>query len=150
MQSNSVRISQGRWIIAFVMLVHISWAILLCISLEPLSTVPLAALAIFGPRFAVAILIFVSLCACFGLFEDADTKNIGILWYIPQQLLLTLTSMTAVLACLDGEYADGTLRPPIFICADQSYAIFVAVMHFFALIERYNLWRLWVNITRSP
>ena len=51
-----------------------------------------------------------------------------------QQCLLTYAAAAAIECVLEGHYADGTVRPRLFILADQISLIIPAVMHSIAVV----------------
>ncbi len=55
------------------------------------------------------------------------------LW--PQQFMLLLMAMSALQAAYLGAYPDGYQASPVFIFADQCYAIYITVAHLRAIIR---------------
>jgi len=53
---------------------------------------------------------------------------------LPQQTLLIITAIGAVLAAISGHYADGVPRPTLFILADQFPPILIAAAHTVAIV----------------
>lgn len=54
------------------------------------------------------------------------------LW--PQQLLLVVAAVGALVAVVMGNYADNTVRPTLFIATDQLPVMLLPVFHAFAII----------------
>ena len=54
--------------------------------------------------------------------------------FLPQQALLSMSMLGSINAVARSTYADGVLRPQIFILSDQLPIILLAVCHTVAII----------------
>jgi hypothetical protein len=54
--------------------------------------------------------------------------------YWPQQLLLVVAAVGALVAVVMGNYADGTVRPTLFIATDQLLVMLLPFFHALAII----------------
>ena len=57
-------------------------------------------------------------------------------WLLPQQYLLTVSALVAVLAVARGQYADGTVIPAAHIFVDQAPYLILALAHTCGLLLR--------------
>jgi hypothetical protein len=54
--------------------------------------------------------------------------------YWPQQLLLVVAAVGALVAVVMGNYADGVMRPTLFIATDQLLVMLLPIFHALAII----------------
>lgn len=54
--------------------------------------------------------------------------------YLPQQLLLVVAALGALVAVVMGNYADGVVRPTLFIATDQLPVMLMPIFHALAII----------------
>lgn len=129
MKSERLRLS----VLWYPTLLHASWGILLLLSAAPLGATPLALMyQIIAQRFALALaLLLVSSLAVVGLASRPSPRRL--LWFIPQQLTLMISGIGGLGAAMRGSYADGVLRPTLFILSDQLPIILLALLYTFAL-----------------
>lgn len=66
-----------------------------------------------------------------------ENKMTIVLLLIPQQSVLMLSAVGAVVASFGGHFADGVPRPHAFIFADQTPAILSAILHTVAFLDIY-------------
>jgi hypothetical protein len=62
------------------------------------------------------------------------TVPMVVLCFLPQQAILFLAAATAVRAMQAGTFADGVVRTPEFLSADQVWPVVMAGMHLIALL----------------
>jgi hypothetical protein len=53
---------------------------------------------------------------------------------LPQQFVLMVASLTSFRCVMQGHFADGIERSPMFILSDQAWVILLAYFHWIALI----------------
>lgn len=123
-----------KYILLYAWFLHLAWAILLLIDPVGLHTAPLAALGLFtqdSGHLTSAILFFSCACAVPGFIHS--TKFWSRPCFMPQQLLLLISATHSLTLILAGSYADGVVRPSLFILADQLPNLVATVMHTLAL-----------------
>ena len=128
------RVSYFPFIILYVVMLHLMWAICIFYDVSALDATPLSPLGhAFGTSYKVIlILIGVSGLSVAGLLPPTPST---ILLLMPQQAILVMCASSSVLAAVSASYADGTLRPVAFIAADQAAIILVAIVHMFAIVR---------------
>ena len=125
-------------LVAFVSIMHIMWGILLlvhCGDLQITATNTIRHLmANYEHR---AILYLVSgLLPMILLWRPGSVY--GLLSVLPQQVLLILSGISAIVAITSGHYADGTVRGTTFIAADQGIYIVLAIFYALESLDRYH------------
>ena len=75
--------------------------------------------------------------ALYGILNTRFDNLKSLYFIMPQQVLLYISAWSSLHAVLQGQYADGAARPPIFILADQLPTIVVAVWHSVAIIDTF-------------
>lgn len=127
-------------LVLFVSLLHILWATLLLLNQGALHIAATWALVeMVGPGhwllraflYASAGILPILLCKYPG-------SILGLLSVLPQQALVTLSGISALVAITNGHYADGVARPALFIMMDQAPYIVLAILH---AIETLDLWK---------
>ncbi len=78
------------------------------------------------------ILLFTSTLSIVGFFQRH--KLYTILAIIPQQFIMCFVSVGLLYYIWLGQFADGVVRTPIFLLADQVAPIFLTIFHTWALI----------------
>jgi hypothetical protein len=120
---------------------HALWGCLLLINDRALGATALHA---FGgmPRLLTAGILFgVAAMAAVGVVWDRPRKaTLALL--LPQQAVLSISAMSAVMAVVHGRYGDGVPRPWYFILADQAPVILTMVLHTVAVVQ--------LHMTRVP
>jgi hypothetical protein len=133
------RLFTGRWpwIIRFAAALHVGWAIMLCISADPLDTTVGAAMAstVSGSRYGLVALL-VSASACVVVARRVRWPW-SMIWLLPQQGILIIAALGGLEVVWEGQYADGVVRPQLFILFDQLPIILLASFHSGAVA---NLW----------
>jgi len=99
-----------------------------------------ALLSFFHNRFLAASAMFgASAAAIWALIDERCSPTARLLALAPQQILLIITSVTALSAVGAHEYADLVPRPAIFILCDQYPRIMAAVIHSLSIAGRLRL-----------
>ena len=130
----------GKYIILAACLLHYGWAILIFIDTYSERATPVAVLVSqFGGRWGtiISLVIIASLAISFlfiRTMRPISSGTYGLLLF-PQLYLLVLSSGTGIMCAFHGRYADGVLRPSLFILADQSPVIVLALLYGVAIIE---------------
>jgi hypothetical protein len=62
---------------------------------------------------------------------------VGLASVLPQQILIIMSGISAVVAITTGHYADGVIRPPLFIAMDQGIYIIAALLHALETVDRF-------------
>lgn len=115
--------------------VHATWAMLLLIRRGELKTVGLHGIHLALPWHITAIFLLATcVCAVLSLRQKSALKALFLL--VPQQAALIASAIMAAVCTWNGEYADGVQRPWEFIGADQSYVIYLAFLHAYAIWSR--------------
>ena len=114
---------------------HLLWGVLVIYG-DPLTINPLTTVhsAVLNPTMLAGLLFLVAVLASWGLQRD-DHAWWGILWYVPQQILLILAMTDALYATWVGHYADGTVVTRAHLLADQSMHILLCAFHGWALFD---------------
>jgi hypothetical protein len=81
------------------------------------------------------VMILASILAFTRTFWGTKSPNWNVLFFIPQQLLLVSSAVGALESAWLGYYPDGTIKPGMFIFADQLPMILLA-MKYTVLITR--------------
>lgn len=126
---------QTDWVIFYVTCLHLVWGTLLLIDGSPFSTNPIGFFNLFITQTTTA---FFFLMAGVLALVAIKIKNIlnSFLFLLPQQILLLLTSFSGIVSALRGHYIDGTVRPEIFIFADQLPIILLSLFYGLAIYEK--------------
>lgn len=127
----------------FATAIHLVWGTAL-ILFDNLHTTTIDYLYVFlGAKLAGIVLIIVGLAAATSvlLAHKAVTikmKFMNFMLSLPQQFALTLSAGSAWIAIWKGAYADGVLRPHVFILCDQFWIFLVVIFHTLALIRLHS------------
>jgi hypothetical protein len=102
---------------------HLTWASAALIGDHGI-TAPTALLATFvkSPRVEGVIYLFSALLAIAGCRVGIH-QRLGMMLCVPQMLLLWISGESSLLAVVQGQYPDGTVRPALFILRDQAPCI---------------------------
>lgn len=84
------------------------------------------------PDWAVSAALLVSA----ALSYYALIANKSVVWMLPQQAMMMTAALDCMAAVILGHYADGAMRPRIFIFRDQLPEILTAVWHTCAIFHR--------------
>jgi hypothetical protein len=130
---------RGVVMIWYVAALHIAWGLCLWIGGQQ-ATWPtsIAALTFYVPSPSVlgGCLIVAGLLAIWGSLVSVSVLTIVAL--LPQQLMLIVVALSALRLSVEGHFADGVIRPPLGIFADQAAVIFAAIGHTVAASARWQ------------
>jgi hypothetical protein len=119
--------------IYYAVFLHSIWAVMILASDDPFGSTPVHVLR-FGPRALTALVLLATAALAVGGISRKGTPA-GWLLMLPQQILLMISAVGGLVAAALGHYADGVMRPHLFIAADQLPGIVAAVCHTFAIID---------------
>jgi hypothetical protein len=130
---------------------HGVWGVVLLFTSNPLHTTALDSLAVLVPNQVTdgVIYLAVSVLSFGGLWRQRGRSLRRLALMLPQQFILSLSSIGAIAAVARGSFADGAPYPRDFIFVDQLYTILIAWFHSFALVEHYtqtSLAALWKGV----
>jgi hypothetical protein len=133
--TESATIRRYPLVILYAALLHYVWAICLLIDPRAGDATPIAGLSMLLNPVVLALMLFVvaslSLLYVFlGRIGHVQT----VLFALPQQAVLILSAWSALNAMASGHYADGVARPVVFIVADQTPSVLIAVLHAAAMV----------------
>jgi len=122
-----------------VIVMEIIWCAILKISPEAYNSVPLFYLGEFLGGIGIIPICFsaASICSLAGLTLYKAKSTYQIILLSPQQMFLAIMALGAVISVSHGAYADGVIRPNLFILADQLPIIGVFVLHSIAFIRKF-------------
>ena len=123
-------------IVWFATIQHIVWGLLLIPTGVALNATALSAFREHSEHHVlIAVLLFTAAaCAALGLTRPTLGWR-SMLLMLPQQAILTVSAVTALLAITTGRYGDGVERPQAFIAADQLPVILLLVFYTVAVID---------------
>lgn len=125
-------------LVCFVSIMHILWGALLLWNGAPIPTTSTAVFRLILPSYEARALIYIAA----GLFPAVLLRwpgsLSGLLSCLPQQILLILSAISAMTAIFNGQFADGTVRGPLFLAADQAIYILLAVLYSAETLDRYH------------
>lgn len=124
----------------YAVLLHGIWALMLLFSDKPFGSTPLHTLR-FGHRFGTAAILFGTSAMAVRGVRLRGTRP-GWLLLLPQQILLMVSAIGGIVAAFLGHYADGVMRPGLFIAADQLPGVVAAFCHTFAIIDLHRRHRI--------
>lgn len=118
--------------IVFVSALHLFWAIAIWFDVSAASATPPSAIyRTFGSATSY-LLLMASIFSALGLIVH---RRWVIMFMMPQQLLLTISAIGAVIAIYTSAYADGIVRPRGFIAADQAPIIIMTVAYTISIVK---------------
>lgn len=113
---------------------HLLWGCLLLIDDQALGATSISAFAGI-PRLVIAVLFFtVAAMATAGLIRRRRTW-LSLAMLLPQQAVLSVSAVSAIVAVIYSRYGDGVERPWHFILADQAPMILTVVLHTIAVVQ---------------
>lgn len=125
-------------LVCFVAIMHILWAVLLMVNGGPIATTATFLLRSLVPLHELRALIYLVSGLLPVVLIWRPGSVLGLISVMPQQILLLLSGISAVIAISSGHFADGVVRSPIFIAADQGIFIVLAVLHVFESLDRFH------------
>jgi hypothetical protein len=97
------------------------------------STAPAEVVQYLGRVPAATAMFAASALAVFVMLRAPGEWSLVLL--MPQQILLYVAAWGGLQAVVDGQYADGVLRPYAFILTDQLPVMLLALLHTLAILE---------------
>lgn len=128
---------RNPWIVWYAICMHWVWGGLLLTDTAPLGVTSINSLTHFGFVTAPYVGLMFLTVAFLAAISRATPKPVGILFILPQQLVLIVSALGAVEAMRTGTFADGTVRSIPFLIADQIPAILIAVFHILCVYTTY-------------
>lgn len=123
-------------VVLFVALMHLIQGITLVLDNSSIHTTAFSVLGKFNDSTLVgALLIIISLIALYGVAFVFDRL---FQWLIPQQMLLGISTISAITAIYNGAFPDGTKRTRGFLLVDKIPIILIFIFH------------LWGVLTNTP
>lgn len=124
----------GASMVLYCTALHFTWALL--ILLDPVAATGATAVSALMELFKsdtsiVLVLAGAATLSVVGLFSRLPWM---VALCIPQQSLLIISACGAVVAIATSQFADGVIRPQVFIAADQADIILAAMGHAGAII----------------
>ena len=128
----------NKWIIWYAVFLHIAWGCALLQSESPLGVTAIHHIGIMLPgRWTSAVgLIMIGTLAGIGLLTN--DRMLSLIVLLPQQFVLMLSALGAIVAIYHSTFADGVVRPRAFIFTDQMPAVLAAIFHTCALLEAHG------------
>ena len=117
----------------FGVTLHLFWAALLIVNSDVQHVTALAHLTDIASRGVIAsMLVIVALLAAWAITHH------GFLLLLPQQMVMVMSAVSAVVTISEGKYPDGTVpaSPHLFILTDQWPVIVIAAFHTIAVVSR--------------
>jgi hypothetical protein len=127
-------------LVLFVSMMHILWGLTLIANGGALHiTATSALLEIVGPgHYFLRGMMYITAALLPAVLLWKPGSVIGLLSVFPQQVLIILSGISAIVAITAGHYPDGVERSPYFIMMDQGIYIIAAFLHALESIDRYN------------
>jgi len=126
------------WILWYAVVLHSIWGMLFLYDARAgWATAPHGILRLCGGNAHVSglVLLVCSLCAVYGILGYPWRPRLALLALLPQQILMLLTGFSVVKAIVWSQFADGVVRPWVFILADQSAGLLAALAHTGAILS---------------
>jgi hypothetical protein len=113
---------------------HVLWGCLLLINGAVVDATALHAFAGLSRYLTAAILFAVAAMAIAGVTWHGP-RPLTLALLLPQQAVLSISALSAIMAVFEGRYGDGVPRPWYFILADQAPVILTMVLHTIAVAQ---------------
>lgn len=124
---------QGNIFMLYAILLQGITGILLLLSPDSIQVARLGVFNYIFPTILGAILmISAAILAAIGLFYKKRVKK-WYLFFFPSLFFLILSTVSALIYIVEGQYADGTVRPSIFILVDQLPALLSGGLYLLAI-----------------
>ena len=129
-------------LIWFMDAVHLLWAVTILIDPRAGAITRLGGLVqLLGSVHATAAALLIGVClATIGLCRLSWHPLWRVAVLIPQQTILYISTGDAVRMIVAGHYADGAVRPRLFILADQGGLILIAMLYTINLLMIGRRW----------
>jgi hypothetical protein len=121
------------YVVLLASIMHLTWGLLVLIEPTIQSITGISGIKIGNPVLSGCVLIFAGAIAPLGIYTNTFFSS---LLLIPQQILLIVSSVSAIESMILGIYPDGyvpEISPNLFIIADQSPIVWLAILHFSSL-----------------
>lgn len=125
-------------LVCFVSIMHIFWGILLLWNQEAISTTATEVFRHLIAAYDVRAVVYIVSGLLPAILLRWPGSLAGLLSVMPQQVLLLMSGISAIVAITSGHYADGTVRSVVFIAMDQGIYIVLGVLHAFESLDRYH------------
>lgn len=123
-------------VVVYASLLHILWGGLLLLDAAAFNTNPIGFFGAFMSRISTALL-FLGV-GVFTLFYCKLKNNMyQFMMFIPQQILLLLTSFSGIFSAIKGSYVDGVIRSGVFILTDQLPIILLSLVYGFDIYNTF-------------
>jgi hypothetical protein len=113
---------------------HVLWGCLLLVNGKVLGTTALHAFADVPRLVTAAVLLVAAAMAAFGAARN-EHRWLSLTMLLPQQGILSISALSAVIAVIHSQYGDGVPRPWYFILADQAPVILTMMLHTIAVVQ---------------
>lgn len=125
-------------LVFFVSVMHVLWGILLLVNGGPISTTATSLLRHLLPDYELRAIVYILAGLMPATLLRWPGSVTGLLFCLPQQVLLILSAISAMVAITNGQFADGIDRGWIFLMADQGIYILLALLYSFEALDRYH------------
>lgn len=127
-------------LVLFVSLMHVLWGATLLWNGDAIGTTGTWALrvAVGEHHYVVRAVIYVVAGLLPAVLIRWPGSLAGLLSCLPQQALLILSGISAIVSISNGHYADGTARSLQFITMDQGIYVILAVLYAVESVDRYQ------------
>ena len=127
-------IRRQPWLLWYAVVLHTIWGMCFLINTSAFGATPVHVYKN-DPRMLIGLMFLTAAAlGAYGLIFKPRSL-IGLLCLLPQQSLLVVSATVAIISVADGHYADGVIRPTLFILVDQAPIILAVVFHTVALIS---------------
>lgn len=121
-------------IIWYAIILYFITGVSLLLHGSELNTATLSPFYQYLPSWGIGVLfIAISLLSTLAVLNE-DKKHWAAMLLIPQQLLILMSGVISLSLALQGQYADGVIRPFFFIFTDQLPPILLAFFFTWSLI----------------
>lgn len=122
--------------IYFVILIQLITALFVLVSPEPIRV---ATLGVFYnlftiPQIGASLMLLAVVLSIIGLIVKSQSR-FRFLFFLPQFIFLLLTSGSALSYVIQGQYADGVIRPWQFIFIDQIYPLVLLFLYTLSIFD---------------
>ena len=132
--------TQHKLIIFYATALQFIWGVILLFASTPPLIVAFDSILNFVGNSHLLGLIFI-VTALLSLWGSKGDDLKSLLKLIPQQFIMFLAAGSAIKAIMLSSYADGVIRPRVFIATDQISVILIALFYLMAVIQVYSGWR---------
>ena len=129
----------ASWVmVTYASCLHYAWAVILVVTGLPVQVTPVWGMSVIvtSPYWLAVIFAVLATAAIVGgrYLEEPW----GFLLMLPQQTVLIISALGVLTAVMRGMYADGTIRPELFILADQIPALIAPPLYTVAILDVYR------------